>query len=241
MFLVGGALLLSHSQARAEDYSGTSSASSEQAREQAKKDSENAREQANQESERAREQAKQDSERVREQAKQDQEMKKAQQENDAVTETEDNEDDVNKQIDSLILGVSSTLSNLAEVNSDTLLTYGDVTAALQNYAAALDQLVASASVTSSLGSGLSQPEMNLLSTLVSKHRSPFVSLSARVQEIKDQMKVVSDLLTPLSSANISPLLKKPLVSMLKDFREQIMSLQELDKLSFDILDLETSN
>lgn len=214
ILLAGGALFSFRSQARAEDSSGgdQNSVSSTQA-----------------------------SENEREQAKQEAENEKTKKESEDVVETEDNEDGVNNQLDNLSSSASSTLSTLAEVNSDNFSTYGDVLAVLQNFSTTLDQLASQANVTSSLEVGLSQQEMDLLSSLVSKHKMPSIRLAARVQEIKDQMKAVSDLLAPLSSVDISPLLRKPLVSMLKDFREEIKSLGELEHLNYDIFDFETSN
>ncbi len=230
VLLAGGALFAFRGQARAEDSQDSQNNSS--STEQANEASENAREQAKQAAENAREQAKQDSENAREKAKQDSED---------VNKIEDEEDGVNNEIDSLDAETSSTLSMLMEVDSDKLKTYGDVVAVLQNFSTSLDQLAEKAGVTSSVGSGLSQQEMALLSSLVLKNKLPFIRLTARIQEIKDQMKAVVDLLTPLAGVDISPLLKKPLLSVVKDFREEVKSLGELEHLNFDIVSNELFN
>ena len=230
MLLAGGALFVSRGQARAEDSQDSQNNSS--STEQANQASENAREQAKQASENAREKAKQDSENAREKAKHD---------NEDVNKLEDEEDGANSHMDSLDAVTSSTLSSLSEVDSGSLKTYGDVVAVLQNFSTALDQLAAKAGVTSSVETGLSQPEMALLSSLVLKNKLPFARLTTRIQEIKDQMKVVVDLLTPLAGVDISPLLKKPLLSVVKDFREEVKSLGELEHLNFDIISNELFN
>jgi hypothetical protein len=166
------------------------------------------------------------------------EEEKLKQEDNEIDEVENEEDGVKEHINQLSFDVSS---DLPEVNSDNLSTYGDVVAILGSYSSTLDTLISQSSATSSLESSLSQTELSLLSTVLIKYRLPFVRLSARAQEIKDQIKSISDLLAPLSSSDISPLLKKSIVSALKDFREEIKGFSELEHLNYDIIDTEISN
>jgi hypothetical protein len=155
-----------------------------------------------------------------------------------IDEVENDEDSVKSLIDQYYFDPSS---ELVEVDSDKLATYGDAVAVLDNYSSALDRLTAEASVTSTFEASLSPAELTLLSGVLTKYKIPFVKLNTRIQEIKDQMKAVNDLLTPLASMEISPLLKKSIVSALKDFREEIKSLSELEHLNYDIIDTEISN
>lgn len=168
----------------------------------------------------------------------DSEQEKIDKQSDEIDAINEEEDGVHGHIDELNVNVTSSLP---VVDAATLTTYGDIVAVIQTYNQELDRLALQASVTSTLGTALSPSEMVLLTSIVSKHSRNFNQLPVRIKEIKDQMKTLSDLLSPLSSTPIATVLKKPLVSALKDFREEILGLNDFERTSFDILNFETSN
>lgn len=155
-----------------------------------------------------------------------------------IDEMDQEEDNVHNQITTID---TAPAPELPEVTPADLVTYGDVVTALGVYSQALDTVASQANVTSTVDNSLTQQEIDLFNSIVSKHARPFAQLAVRVKEIRDQLQAVSDLLTPLSSASVAPVLKKPLVTALNNFRDEINNLHDFEHASFDILNFETSN
>lgn len=153
---------------------------------------------------------------------------------------EENENHLNQNFDSAISEVTSTAVSLPEVSINDLKTYGDAIVVLQTYQKELQQLSAQADVSSTLGATVTDQERTLLMSLLKKHSTSFVQLNARIKEITAQMQTVIDLLQPMAQVEISPLLKKIVVGVVKDFKEEVKGLKDLEHQNYNVLDIETT-
>ena len=164
----------------------------------------------------------------------------AEKEDNEATQDENDEGDLNQNFDTLVNDVSSTDVSFPEVSADSLKTYGDVIAVLQVYQKGLEQLSAQADVSTAFGASLNDREKTLLQSLLKKHNTSFVQLNARIKEISDQMQGVIDLLQPMAQSDVSPFLKKLLVGMANNFKDEIQGLKDLAHQSINVLDAETT-
>lgn len=155
-----------------------------------------------------------------------------------VEEEEHEEEDVHHHLDKAQDKLKKI--EIVEAEEDNLATYGDVISVLKKYQSVLDQ-IKNAYVAGAQPKGLNDQEKLLLDKLLGKHSLNFNKLNDRISEINAQILDLINLLTPLSSQTISESfnLKKLLVSELKEFREQIKDLVELEDLDFEVVDSET--
>ena len=162
-----------------------------------------------------------------------------QESSDGADEVEMDEQGLNEHLNSFDSIVQDATSSVP-MSPEAVQTYSDVVGVLQGYQQAVTTLVNSSSATSSVVSGLSGNEMNLFNMLFKKHRGSFALVSVRGAEIQNQLQTVIDVVEPLGSATISPLLRKVIVRALSDFREEVKNLGELLHNDSNILDAETS-
>jgi|GEM_PF-2153790 cytochrome b involved in lipid metabolism len=157
---------------------------------------------------------------------------------DDMDEVEQDEDGLNEHVKNWV--TTDLYPSTTVVTAAAIQTYSDVMTVLKADQQTVNSLVASTNATNTLEASLSAGENNLLTALISKYKNIFNTVKVRGMEINLQLYAVMSVVEPLGTGTVAPILKNIIISVLKDFSEEIKDLGELARQSVGVISAETA-